>query len=171
MHCQRCGNATERREIEGRERPVCAGCGMVTYLDPKLAVAVVIGVGDRLLLGRRGQGVARPGTWSFPAGYVERGEVVEDAARREVREETGLEVTLGPLLGLYSRPGETVVLAAYAAVGFAGEPVASDDLAELAWFHPDESPELAFAHDATIVAAWRAWWHARGEATGNDSGS
>jgi len=91
---------------------------------------------------------------------------VEDAARREVREETGLEVTLGPLLGLFSRTGETVVLAAYAAAGFAGEPVASDDLVDLAWFHPDEAPELAFAHDTTIVAAWRTWWHARDGATG-----
>lgn len=165
MFCQRCGGATERREIEGRSRPVCVVCGAVTYLDPKIAVAVVIGIGDRVLLGRRGPGVARPGTWSFPAGYVERGEAIEDAARREVLEETGLEVTLGPLLGLYSRSGETVALAAYAATGFSGEPAAGDDLAELRWFGPGELPELAFPHDDTIVAAWTAWWRAREEAT------
>jgi mutator protein MutT len=155
VFCQRCGQATEERAIDGRRRPVCLGCGAVTYLDPKLAVAVVVERGGRILLGRRGPGTREPGKWSFPAGFVERGEAVEAAAAREVREEVGLEVTLGPLLGLISAPGEVVVLAVYAAREAAGEAVAGDDLTEVGWFAPDDLPELAFPHDARVLADWR----------------
>jgi ADP-ribose pyrophosphatase YjhB (NUDIX family) len=155
VYCQRCGQATEERAVEGRLRPVCPACGTVTYLDPKLAVAVVVERAGRILLGRRGPGTREPGKWSFPAGFVERGEPVEAAAIREVREEVGLDVTLGPLLGLVSAPGEVVVLAVYAAVDARGEPVAGDDLTEVGWFAPDALPELAFPHDARVLADWR----------------
>ena len=157
--CQRCGQATVEREVDGRTRPVCVGCGAVTYLDPKLAVAVVIERGGRVLLGRRGEGTREPGKWSFPAGFVERGERVEDAARREVREEVGLEVELGPLLGLYSRAGETVVLAVYVAATATGDAVANDDLTAVGWFDLRALPELAFPHDTGIIADWRVWRH------------
>jgi 8-oxo-dGTP diphosphatase len=156
LYCQRCGGVTEEREHDGRDRPVCTDCGAVTYLDPKLAVAVVIARAGKLLLGLRGQHTTSPGKWSFPAGYVERGERVEDAAVRETREEVGLDVTLGPLLGLYSRTGETVVLAVYLAAAAIGDPVAADDLDAVGWFPPDCLPELAFPHDAQIVATWQS---------------
>jgi mutator protein MutT len=124
------------------------------YFDPKLAVAVVIERDGRLLFGRRGPGTRAPGLWSFPAGFVERGEQVEDAAVREVREEVGLEVTLGRLLGLYSATGETVVLVVYLAETAVGTAVASDDLVDVGWFAPSDLPELAFPHDERIVAVW-----------------
>ena len=154
--CEQCGHPTVEREVDGRDRPVCVSCGAVTYLDPKLAVAVVIEREGRILLGRRGPGTREPGKWSFPAGFVERGEPVEEAAVREVREEVGLAVTLGPLIGLYSSAGETVVLAVYAAAEVTGEVGAGDDLVEVGWFLPDALPDLAFPHDRRIVADWRA---------------
>jgi mutator protein MutT len=155
VYCQSCGAPTAAREVDGRVRPVCVACGAVTYLDPKLAAAVVIERAGRVLLGRRGPGARAAGRWSFPAGFVERGELVEAAAVREAREEVGLAVALGPLLGLYSAPGETVVLAVY--VGEAvGEPVAGDDIVEVGWFSPDALPELAFPHDRRILADGRA---------------
>lgn len=156
LHCQRCGAATEERLVDSRPRPVCPACGQIVYLDPKLAVAVVIERGGAILLGRRGPTTVQAGRWSFPAGFVERGERVEDAARRETAEETGLRVTLGPLLGLYSSPGETVVLAVYAAAAAEGEPSADDDLTELGWFAPDALPDLAFPHDHRILEDWLA---------------
>jgi 8-oxo-dGTP pyrophosphatase MutT (NUDIX family) len=138
MYCPQCGSPTEERLVEDRPRPVCVACGHVTYLDPKLAVAVVIERDGRLLFGRRG-----PGTRE------------EDAAVREVAEEVGLTVELGPLLGLHSATGETVVLAVFAAASVVGTPIARDDLVEVGWFSPDALPELAFPHDERIVAAWR----------------
>ena len=160
MYCQRCGAPTKERAIEGHRRPVCVACGAVTYLDPKLAVAVVIERDGRFLLGRRGEGTREAGKWSFPAGFVDRGEVVEVAAVREAREEVGLEVALGPLLGLFSREGESVVLAVYAAHA-EGEAVAGDDLVELGWFTADGFPPLAFPHDRQILTAWHEWRGAR----------
>ena len=154
LHCQGCGGRTVEREVDGRERPVCEVCGAVTYLDPKLAVALLIERGGRILLGRRGPGTRASGRWSFPAGFVERGERVEDAATREAREEVGLRVEIGPLLGLYSQTGETVVLAVYAAHA-EGDPVAGDDLEAVGWFAPDDLPNLAFPHDERILQAWR----------------
>jgi mutator protein MutT len=155
VFCQNCGGQTEIQLVGDHERPVCTSCGRVTFLDPKLAVAVLIERNGKILLGRRAHNTRSPGKWSFPAGFVERGEQVELAAIREVREETGLEITLDILIGLFSQNGEIVVLAVYAAHA-AGEPVASDDLTEVGWFSLDELPELAFDHDQRIIDRWNA---------------
>lgn len=151
MHCQRCGGVTETQSAEGRMRPVCRSCGWVTYLDPKLAVAVVVERNGTVLLGRRGPNARAAGKWSFPAGFVERGEVVEEAAVREVREETGFEIELGPLTALISSPGETVVLAVFSGAILSGDEHPDDDLTELGWFALDALPELAFPHDREIL--------------------
>jgi mutator protein MutT len=150
-HCQSCGGVTKERQVDGRLRPVCQECGAVTYLDPKLAVAVVLRRDELVLLGRRGAGARAAGKWSFPAGFVERGEVVEEAAVREVREETGFTIELGPLVGLISSAGETVVLAVFTGTITDGDQSAGDDLTELGWFAPDALPELAFPHDREIL--------------------
>jgi ADP-ribose pyrophosphatase YjhB (NUDIX family) len=155
MFCQRCGAPTTEMLRDGRLRPVCTACGMTTYLDPKLAVAVLIGREGQVLLGRRGAHTRQPGRWSFPSGFVERGEAVEDAARRETLEETGLAVELGPVLTVVSSAGETVVLVVYPATRFSGAPAANDDLTEVRWFPLDALPELAFPHDMAIIALWR----------------
>jgi 8-oxo-dGTP diphosphatase len=158
LYCQRCGGRTSEREIDGRLRPVCDACGTVTYLDPKVAVAVVIGRAGKVLLGLRAAHTRNPGLWSFPAGFAERGEGVETAAIREAREESGLEVRLDRLLSVISADGEPVVLLAYAAepIDPAAEPVAGDDLLEVGWFGLAELPPLAFPHDRAILAAWGA---------------
>jgi 8-oxo-dGTP diphosphatase len=155
LYCAACGSPTEERLVEGCNRPVCTACGQVVYQDPKLAVAVLIARDGRILLGKRGPGSREPGKWSFPAGFVERGERVERAAAREAREETGLDIVVGDLVGLYSSDGETVVLAVYEATAV-GEPRAADDLTEVGWFAISELPELAFPRDQRIMDAWLA---------------
>jgi 8-oxo-dGTP diphosphatase len=156
IYCQRCGGATEWIEHDARMRPRCVRCGAVVFFDPKLAVAVLVSDRNRLLLGKRGPGAREPGKWSFPAGFVERGEVVERAAAREVEEEVGLSVEVGTLLGVYSYEGEEVALVVYAASRFEGQPVAGDDLVEVDWFAADDLPELAFPHDRQIIDDWFA---------------
>ncbi len=154
QHCAACGSLTEERDVEGRVRPVCTACGQIAYLDPKLAVAVLVARDGCLLLGKRGPGTREPGKWSFPAGFVERGEPVERAAAREAREETGLDVIVGNLVGLYSTEGETVVLAVYEASSAVGEPRAGDDLVQVGWFAFSDLPELAFPRDQRILDEW-----------------
>ncbi len=138
--------------VEDRLRPVCRECGAVTYLDPKLAVAVVLQQDGKVLLGKRGPNARAAGKWSFPAGFVERGEVIEAAAVREVQEETGYTIALGPLIALLSSEGETVVLVVYTGTIISGDEDPADDLTELGWFSPGALPELAFPHDLDIIA-------------------
>lgn len=150
--CLRCGTALRPRLVDHRERPACPACDFVLFLDPKVAVAAVLSVADGLVLCRR---AIEPGLgkWSFPAGFVDRGEEVRAALRREIREETGLAARLGRLVGVYSAPGSPVVLIVYAAEA-AGEPRPSAEAFELGVFEPHALPELAFAHDARIVEDW-----------------
>jgi ADP-ribose pyrophosphatase YjhB (NUDIX family) len=155
-----CGNTLHRTSVDSKERLRCAACGWVHWEDPKLAVAVIVSRDGRILLGRRGQG-ERQGLWSFPAGFVDRGEKLEDAAVREVREETGLEVQLGPLFTLRSETGEPVVLAVFSATPGEKTPVPSRELSELRWFGSGDLPPMAFEHDTEVLSAW--WTSQRGD--------
>ena len=96
--CQRCGHGLVVEPVHGQPRPRCSTCGFIVFLEPKLAAVVLVSMEDKLVLVRRANEPAL-GEWSFPSGYVDRGEAVEDAAVREVREETGLQVELNRLLG------------------------------------------------------------------------
>jgi len=151
--CLHCGAALGTRELEGYQRPACTACGWIYYEDPKVAVAVLVGRDGELLLNRR---AIEPGmgNWSFPSGYVNRGEVLEQAAAREVKEETGLDVEIGALFGVYSEPGNPVVLVVYTAASVVGEPAAGPEVSEVGWFRPDALPTLAFPHDDAIIARW-----------------
>jgi 8-oxo-dGTP diphosphatase len=166
--CANCGHALGKRQVEKKLRPACPACGTVVFVDPKLAVAVLLEQNGEVLLGRRSPNALAGGKWSFPAGFVDRGERVEDAAIREVREETGLGIRIDALIGLYSATGQTTVLAAYAGSIVGGTLGAADDLTELAFFPLDRLPEPAFAHDPQILADWRAWrdrWRSADERT------
>lgn len=152
-HCLRCGAVLAPRLVDHRERPTCPSCGWTLFLDPKVAAAAVLQLPGGILLCRR---AIEPGLgkWSFPAGFVDRGEVVEDALRREIREETGLEARLDGLVGVYSQPGDPVVLIVYAARA-SGRPQPSAEASEIAVFPPETPPELAFEHDARIIRDWK----------------
>jgi ADP-ribose pyrophosphatase YjhB (NUDIX family) len=128
------------------ERLVCARCGFVFYLDPKIAVATFIRTDrDRLVLVRR---AIEPGygKWVFPGGYVDRGEPLTSAARREAREECGLEVTLDSLVNIYSYRGRTPVIVVYAARAVGGSLCGDEECLEAAEFVTEDIPwtELAF---------------------------
>jgi ADP-ribose pyrophosphatase YjhB (NUDIX family) len=126
----------------------------VRFHDPKLAAGVVVEHEGRLLLIRRNHEPAL-GRWSFPSGFVDAGEVVEEAARREVREEAGVDVRLDGLLGVFSSEGHPVVFIAYAGVSEGGTPAPGDEAFEVGLFDPGDLPELAFDHDGEIIEAWR----------------
>lgn len=148
--CAGCGSALVVREQEGRNLPVCPDCGRVVYYDPKLAATCVVERDGRTLLVQRAMPTGY-GLWSLPGGYVDRGEVVEDAAAREVWEETGLEVVAERLIGVFSQAQHPVVVVAYTATESGGELKAGPECLDLGFFAADELPPLAFPRDAEII--------------------
>jgi len=101
----------------------------------------------RVLLVRRGRG-AGVGLWAVPGGRVEWGETLEDAARREVAEETGLDVRLGPVvwtgesIGPGSPPEWHFTLVDFVGFRVTGEAVAADDAADVRWVTTSEAGRL-----------------------------
>lgn len=152
--CPSCGGALESRLLKSGDpqRLVCASCGFVFYLDPKVAVGTIIRAADsRLVLVRR---AIEPGygLWVFPGGYVDRGEEITSAAIREAREEAGLDVRLDGLVNIYSYAGRPLIIVVYAASAVGGDLCTDEECLEARLFSPDEIPwrELAFrsTHDA-----------------------
>ncbi len=155
--CQACGAPLEQRVVDGKWLPVCTACGSVFWRDPKVAVAALIPWGEdgSVLLGRRAIDPGK-GRWSFPSGYVDRGEDVQQAARREVLEETGLDIDVGSLVGVYSAAGKPVILIVYAATHARGAASPGPEVSELAGFTLDRLPDMAFEHDEQIIGDWVA---------------
>lgn len=151
QYCSRCGARLMPGLREGA--PKCPGCGRIAYLDPKLAVAAIVPYDGGIVLVRR---AIEPGygSWSFPSGYVNRGEQVERAAEREALEETGLSISAKWLVGLYSSSGDLVVLSVYHAEVTGGTLAASDETLEIGAFALDQLPRLAFEHDTVIIEDW-----------------
>ncbi|MBO19243.1 MAG: DNA mismatch repair protein MutT [Chloroflexi bacterium] len=152
--CPACAAALEAKEVFGRERPVCSSCNRIVFYDPKVAVICIVPRKGKVLMIRRGTDVGY-GLWGLPGGYVDRGEVVEGAAAREVWEETGLEVEVGELLGLYSESGNPVMVAAYTARETGGTLKAGPEALEVGYFSVDQLPELAFPRDRDILGRWQ----------------
>jgi 8-oxo-dGTP diphosphatase len=152
--CLRCGTALKPRDVFGHPRLACPSCEYVHYDDPKVAVGVVAERAGEILLTRRNH-EPRMGFWSFPSGFVDAGEDVRAAAVRETLEETGLEVRLERLLGVYQEQGSRVIYISFAAAAGQGEPVADAESIEVRFFPATELPPLGFAHDGAIMAAWR----------------
>ena len=125
---------------------------------PLVGVGAVIVQDGRALLIRRGQPPLL-GEWSLPGGVLECGEALRDAAIREAREETGLTVEVGEMLGVYERVirGDNgrvryhYVLIDFLCRPASGEPKAGSDAAEVGWFRREDLPLLKLAYDANDV--------------------
>jgi 8-oxo-dGTP diphosphatase len=156
--CPRCGHALERQHVYGALRPVCPSCGRVHFIDPKVAVAVLIEDAGRLLLIKRGNSPEQ-GKWSMPAGFVDAREDPARAAEREALEETGLQVRVTGLLEVYARDRSTDgadILIVYRAQVTGGQLSPGDDAEAVGYFRPDELPELAFDSTEQIIPLWRS---------------
>jgi 8-oxo-dGTP diphosphatase len=126
--------------------------------SPIVGVGAVIVQHNRVLLIRRGTAPLL-GEWSLPGGALESGETLREAVAREVREETGLVVETGEMLGVYERiiPGDGgrvryhFVLTDFLCRAIGGELRAGSDAADVRWFTSEELPALNLAHDTNDV--------------------
>ncbi|MBN1977506.1 MAG: GNAT family N-acetyltransferase [Anaerolineae bacterium] len=163
IFCPRCGTAMEKAEIGGRTREVCPACQFILFRNPVPGVGVLVettaseGRADGIVLIQRGQ-PPFVGRWALPAGFIEEDESVEQAALRECLEETGLEVELVELFGVYSFPEGPVqsgIIIFYRARPVGGSLRAGDDAQDVAVFPPDGLPEdVAFRTHREVLARW-----------------
>ena len=121
------------------------------------AGAIIVDERGRLLLVRRGRppGV---GLWSVPGGRVDAGETIEQAVAREAREETGLEVTVGPLVGRVERPGvgdAVYDIHDHVATVRGGDLRPGDDAADVRWVAPADLASLPLTEG--LVEALTEW--------------
>lgn len=125
---------------------------------PVASDCVAIDAKGRVLLVRR-KHPPHVGGYALPGGFVDIGESVEDACRRELMEETGIKAGRLRLVGVYSDPerdprGHSVAIAFLTRVG-SGRPVAGDDAADAAWVDDWRAQDLAFDHREIIEDAMR----------------
>jgi ADP-ribose pyrophosphatase YjhB (NUDIX family) len=159
--CPRC-----REALRGDDKRVeCPACGFVAYAGSKVtAGALVIDDEGRVLLARR---AVEPdlGRWDIPGGFLEEGEHPLDGVKRELREETGLDIEPLELLGVWmdtyggDSTAESTLNFYWTARALSGDPHAADDVDQLRWFAPDELPspgELAFVNVPLVLAEWRS---------------
>ncbi len=141
-YCPRCAAPAT---VDAPRSLHCPTCGYRAFYNPKpVAGAIPRDAHGRIVLLRRGTDPGR-GLWTFPGGFVDLGESVEQAAIRETQEELRITVTLDGLVGVYSRPQDRVVLVVYTAT--TGEPPqTTPEAVEVRAFEPGHLPwdELAF---------------------------
>jgi ADP-ribose pyrophosphatase YjhB (NUDIX family) len=148
--CPRCGGGLDKRVVKPAEpkRLVCQACSFIFYQDPKVVAGTVFMLSGGIVLLKRG---VEPGLgkWVFPGGYVDRGESVPEAAVRETKEESRLDIRLGRLLNVYSYPRSPNVIVVYTAEVIGGELTAGDESVEARIFSPSEVPWDDLAFDST----------------------
>lgn len=139
------------------EHILCPHCGkgVKLYKNPLLTVDVIIEVGDGVVLIERKN---RPYGWALPGGFVDYGESLEAAARREAFEETGLVVRLDRQLHTYSDPARDprhhTITTVYIGTG-EGEPRGADDARQAKIFFEGDLPPLVFDHEKILDDYYR----------------
>jgi len=145
---------------DNRERSVCSDCGFVAYENPKVVAGSVVVSDGRVLMCRRAI-EPRRGFWTLPAGYMELGETLEEAAAREAQEEAEATISIDGILGVFTvaRIGQVqVIFRARFADPLAPAYRAGLESLEVALFAWDEIPwqQIAFPTVAWALDAWKA---------------
>ena len=148
--CPKCGGGLDKKIVKSTEpkRLVCQACSFIFYQDPKVVAGTLFTLNGGIVLLQRGVEPAI-GKWVFPGGYVDRGESVRDAAVRETKEESQLDVKLGPLLNVYSYPRSPNVIVVYTAQVVGGTLTAADESTDARVFPAKEIPWHDLAFDST----------------------
>ncbi len=161
--CPHCGQPLARpaRGRAERGHRDCPSCGRRLYDNSRPCAGALVERDGKILLVRRAVEPFR-GWWDIPGGFLEPGEHPADGARREVREETGLDVEIGDLIGIwiddyaYEEAESYVLTCYYLARIVGGEASPEDDAAALGWFGADDLPErIAFAHAPSVLETWQ----------------
>lgn len=160
--CPVCGQPLKYQELDGQCLPVCQNtkCGFVFWQNSKPCVSVLISDADgRVLMTVRGR-EPEIGKLDLPGGFLHEGEDPEVGAKREIREELGVEIELGEQIGLlvdrYGNDGEYTLTQGVTALIVSGMPQAADDAAAIEWIEPKtvDSGRLAFTNNEKFLRLW-----------------
>jgi len=158
-HCHFCGTVLTKKIYENHMRLFCEHCNEPIYENPVPASClVVVDNRERLLLVKRSV-APKKGFWCLPGGFVELGEMPEQSALRELKEETGLSGQIEMLLGVTSNPSVqylSVLLVGYLVKNYSGKLIAGDDAAEAAYFTYNNLPEIAFESHLQFIRIYYA---------------
>ena len=153
--CPNCGGKLSVKETNSLNQLKCINCSKIFYQNPAVGVASILIKDRKLLLGRRN--ISYSNMWCIPCGYVEYYEDVREAAIREFKEETNLDIKLGPVFNIYSnfhnREQHTVGIW-FLVEGYSGDIMPNDDIDKLDFFSSEDinSLELAFPTDRLIIS-------------------
>lgn len=152
--CAQCGTELTKGIESGRERQMCPQCGFIVYRNPAPVAVVLATRDDKLLLVLR-RNAPLANYWAPPAGYIEIDETLEEGAARETKEETGLDIQIDRLIGIYSRANMGVMFAVFAARVVGGEiKAAEDEVIELGFFGRTEIPRQSAPVNGTVLEQW-----------------
>jgi len=155
IFCPKCSTKLKKKVIDGVLRNYCPKCPYIQYINPLPCVAVLIEQNGKVLIGKRSQNSIEGGKWGIPCGFVEYGESHLEAARREVFEETNLEVKLTSLVAVSSNqiaPSLHAIVTVFTAEVISGTPVAGDDMVALRWVSKNSTfPSMVFEADKTAI--------------------
>jgi ADP-ribose pyrophosphatase YjhB (NUDIX family) len=147
-YCPRCGQPAE---VDYPRSINCPHCGYGAYYNPKpVAAAIPVDKDNKLILLKRGFDPGKD-LWTFPGGFVDLGESVEDAARREAQEELRIDIHLTRLVGVYSQSDERVILIVFAATT-EQTPQTTPEATEVQIFAPEQIPWSRLAFWSTTSA-------------------
>lgn len=156
-YCHFCGTRLTEKLVEGRLRLFCEDCNEPLYENPVPATClVVVDDRERLVLVKRSTD-PKKGFWCLPGGFMELGETPEQAALRELKEETGLLGQVDLLLGVTSNHSDqynTVLMVGYLVKNYSGTLKAGDDASDVECFHPDKLPEIAFESHMNFIKTY-----------------
>ena len=155
--CPRCGAALEHADGSVS----CPDCGLSVYANPAPTASALLVEGDGAVLLARRAGEPGEGLWDLPGGFVEEGEDALATLRRELREELGVEIEPGRLVGSlpdrYGEGGPWTLNFYWEGRIVSGEPAPADDVAELCWFPREALPPreaFAFRNTVEILELW-----------------
>ena len=158
--CPYCAQPMAEKAENEIARKYCPACGYIQYRNPLPGVSILIIQDGKVLLGKRGPAGFRPGAWCLPGGFIEFDEDFITAARREVYEETGLEIEVESIINVVSnflsnRLHSLVIVFQASVKG--GTLQAGDDLEALDWFPLEgDLPEMAFESDIYLIRRFAA---------------